>query len=667
MRASHPGQAQPTFDAEHQKDRGAPFVSVAVRVKPVASDTSVIAWAQPRKDASSESEERVLCCDRGCGVVQEYEFSRVFGPEDDNRCLFGDLQSSALVSSVFAGVNETIFAYGQTGSGKTHTIFGTGEEPGLLQYFVREIFEQAEQSPGSTVHVCCYEIFGDALTDLIDTGSFVAQGELRPQDVVFDELFLKTQKYRYQIVHVSCLSTCLELLRTAQENRATGTSSNNATSSRSHAIVHVFVQNPVAIAGSQVHTPEAGNEGACVGALSLVDLAGAEKEYENPSEQGRKTTRLLNASLSSLNRLLRKLQTNSLNESERRQSVLCKCLWEYLRPGCGIALIFCVSSLPRHREATFLTLAMAADSKLIHSRRRAMIFPNMTEEGLRRPSTPGSASSASRASGGRSCASSSAPVTPVRSPMRSRPRSTGAVTPEKYSPARLKASSRYLAHGDEAAFLDGTLVYEDGNASSSAGEAGDSEISHPPARTASKEGNWSSSGCLSAAGSTSTVDSERLRGMNYRRSRSKGAAPRSAKESASEVALDLESATVTGTGSEAELSRLRQELRLTRARSQERIGQVEQGLTRLCAENTLLRTEYETLRALYIRQQKQHIDFWKGPYKTMFVPQERTRSKSREGVDNGHVSSARRKESPVLASTAKASEGLDKTDRKSVV
>ena len=71
------------------------------------------------------------------------------------------------------------------------------------------------------------------------------------------------------------------------------------------------------------------------------------------------------------NRLLRKLQTGSLGESERRlpgctgksgfrsmrvrrrrrawlllrQSVLNKCLWEYLRPGCGIALVFCASPL----------------------------------------------------------------------------------------------------------------------------------------------------------------------------------------------------------------------------------------------------------------------------------------------------------------------------------
>lgn len=55
------------------------------------------------------------------------------------------------------------------------------------------------------------------------------------------------------------------------------------------------------------------------------------EEHENPSEQGRKSARLLNTSLCSLNRLLRKLQEQSddmktlesrqggcLDESERR-------------------------------------------------------------------------------------------------------------------------------------------------------------------------------------------------------------------------------------------------------------------------------------------------------------------------------------------------------------
>merc|ERR1719265_2675480 len=144
-----------------------------------------------------------------------------------------------------------------------------------------------------------------------------------------------------------------------------GTSSYNDRSSRSHAVCQFFIQNGC---------PQDDKHGGSIGALTLVDLAGAEKEHENPSEQGRKSARLLNTSLSSLNRLLRKLQTNSLDESERRQSVLNKCLWEYLRPGCGIALIFCVSPLMKHRVITLSTLAMATDSKLIHNRRRSQVI-----------------------------------------------------------------------------------------------------------------------------------------------------------------------------------------------------------------------------------------------------------------------------------------------------
>ena len=70
---------------------------------------------------------------------------------------------------VFSGVNETLFAYGQTGSGKTHTIFG-GQEHGLLELFVRQIFDRAQRQAEVSVHLCCYEVLGDALTDLVVAG-----------------------------------------------------------------------------------------------------------------------------------------------------------------------------------------------------------------------------------------------------------------------------------------------------------------------------------------------------------------------------------------------------------------------------------------------------------------------------------------------------------------
>jgi len=581
----------PAFSDMARKSRGqereAPFMSVAVRIKPADDGGCVVACAPRQDDGDACTEGQALYCDTGYGTVEEYEFSRVFGPEDNNISLFRDLRGSALVNSIFTGINETLFAYGQTGSGKTHTIFGSGEEPGLLKYFVREVFEKAEQSPASTVHVCCYEVFGDMLTDLIDTTSFIAQGELRPQDVVSDELFLKTQKYQYQIVHVSCLSTCLELLRTACENRSTGTSSCNTSSSRSHAIVHIFVQNPVANVTSQSNcidtVGEASREGAAsddvsVGALTLVDLAGAEKEYENPSDQGRRSTRLLNISLSSLNRLLRKLQTNSLNESERRQSVMCKCLWEYLRPGCGIALIFCVSAMEGHREATLSTLAMAADSRLIHCRRKASVFPALAEAGLHCQQMS--------ASGMRSRTSSPA-SSACATPRRSRPRS--ARRPSRVPVGREEATprTRCKLNWDVAARHMVLTPATDGEDGSRAATE-DSELSHP---LGTKGGSASSSGCLSTAGSSSTVDSERF--SRPHRASTKFSQPKCWQED----------------------------------------------LTKLSAENDLLRTECEMLRAMYARQQRQQIEFWKGSYKSMFVPPERAPRKRISGKIVGNVAS----------------------------
>ncbi|CAJ1387350.1 unnamed protein product [Effrenium voratum] len=346
-----------------------PFVSVAVRIRPSSEEPAAL-WA---------TEKSRVCCNRGF-LLEEYEFSRVFGPEEDNQRLFAQLQGPAITDSIFAGVNETLFAYGQTGSGKTHTIFGSASSPGLLELFVQQVFDTASLRAGSAVHACCYEVLGDSLTDLIDSSALEAEGALCEDDVVHDELFIKTQRCRYQICRVPSAELCLRLLRSAARRRSCGVSSVNGDSSRSHAIVQLFVQNPC-------EPPM-----ASIGTLTLVDLAGSEKEHENPSLHGRKSARLLNTSLCSLNRLLRKLQTGCLDESERRQSVLNKCLWEYLRPGCGIALIFCVNPSLQHRAASLSTLAMATDSKLIHSQRKCQyiqLSPHTPHETIRQvPSSP---------------------------------------------------------------------------------------------------------------------------------------------------------------------------------------------------------------------------------------------------------------------------------------
>ncbi|CAK0860792.1 unnamed protein product [Prorocentrum cordatum] len=537
-------------------------MSVAIRVKPSpgTAPEGIAIWAKPPEEGGAR--QRTICCHRGY-TLEEYEFSRVFGPGDDNEALFHDLQGPALTSSVFAGVNETLFAYGQTGSGKTHTIFGSARERGLLELFVVAFFQRAETCPGSTVHACCYEVLGDALTDLVNPQRLIEQGDLHSEDVVSDELFVKTHLCRYQIVRVTRVETCLDLLHEARANRTEGVSSCNASSSRSHAVVHLFVQNPTG--GVPHQSPEGGSQ-STVGALTLVDLAGTEKEHENPSELGKRTARLLNTSLSSLNRLLRKLQTGSLDGSERRQSVLNKCLWEYLRPGCGIAMIFCVSPLVRHRAITLSTLAMATDSKLIRSQRKSHYIQIPAAQA----SPPG--------------ARAHMQATPSQSPRS----------------ARSSLASPPAARGTE----------------------GRGTPSSAP-RRASSTGASSASGRAQdlSASARSSVASSRLRF-----SASDAASDRpSAKDLESLTELQFEKGCPQTLRDLAlQNTSLRRKLHRVRAKSAERVENAERCREHLGADLAATQRECESLRALFIRQQQQQIAFWTGPFMDMITPKDAT-------------------------------------------
>eukprot|EP00929_Paragymnodinium_shiwhaense_P036500 TRINITY_DN19558_c0_g2_i1.p1 TRINITY_DN19558_c0_g2~~TRINITY_DN19558_c0_g2_i1.p1 ORF type:complete len:831 (+),score=163.55 TRINITY_DN19558_c0_g2_i1:135-2627(+) len=549
-------QPFPSEDIIEEADAEPPLpdVSVAIRIKPCSSKEPVAIWVKPPQEPKTPSKR--VCCHRGY-IVDEYEFSHVLGPGDDNHRLFRELGGQSLTSSVFEGVNETVFAYGQTGSGKTHTIFGSGPEPGLLNYFVGSLFSHARQHAHaeSSLHVCSYEVMGDSLTDLIDPQPLVELGEVKPEDVVFDELFLKTQKYKYRIVRVKSESACLTLLEDARVRRSVGISSCNTTSSRSHAVVHIFVQNP--IAGEDM-----ADAGTCIGCLTLVDLAGAEKEWENPTEHGRKTARVLNTSLSSLNRLLRKLQLGTLDESERRQSVLNKCLWEYLRPGCGIAMIFCISPLATHRAVALSTLAMATDSKHIQSRRESQYVlpaqpsPQSSVKALAESQsqslwqTPGSARGPRSTPCSESARGSSAPATP-----------------------------RTGRQGYKASEATRGSCHSDSSTASRRRQQGRG-VSTPCRRGLLLDGDWSSPTSTGAE-------------MCKRAHASAGQADQAAQQS-----LLWQN------------KQLRRKLHKARAKSEERLQRVSRECEKLDVENQGLRRECEMLRDVFLRQQQQQIAFW---------------------------------------------------------
>jgi len=318
--------------------------NVFIRMRPPIPGTTTVVWK------TNES----VAIDRGT-VIEEYPFNRIF--TEDNLQVFHSLndysmetRNKCLVESVFSGANETIFAYGQTGSGKTHTIFGQDRnEPGLLHMFIQDLFavkwERREESR-TEIHVRCFEIFGESLSDLIEQ-------DLGPET----EVFLKTARYRYQTVRVDSIQNCLDMLYHAEQARTVGESSCNSRSSRSHCVVQ-FEINSLDMHDDYVRDYSKGT-------LTFVDLAGSERATLDTRVTNSKSMRQLNASLASLIRLLRQLQRGELHESERRQSVLNKLIFDYVQPTCGIWLIFCISQAKDHRDHTVSTLQLASDSKNI--------------------------------------------------------------------------------------------------------------------------------------------------------------------------------------------------------------------------------------------------------------------------------------------------------------
>ena len=69
-----------------------------------------------------------------------FTFDTVFDEGMDNSKIYQSTASS-LIHSVMDGFNGTIIAYGQTSSGKTHTMCGSSDQPGIIPYAVKDIFD----------------------------------------------------------------------------------------------------------------------------------------------------------------------------------------------------------------------------------------------------------------------------------------------------------------------------------------------------------------------------------------------------------------------------------------------------------------------------------------------------------------------------------------------
>lgn len=234
------------------------------------------------------------------------------------------------------GYNGTIFAYGQTGCGKSHTMQGPDipldskdrlimAQRGLISRSFDHIFEAISVSTGVQylALVSYLEIYNENIRDLLnpnESSSNLVLKEQPGEGVCVQNLSTHT-------VHNAM--DCERLLAIGTKNRIVGATLMNATSSRSHSIFTISLEQ-ISTSVDENDSQVGGDDDAvCIkkGKLNLVDLAGSERQNKTGATGDRlKEATKINLSLSALGNVISALVDGKTKHVPYRDSKLTRLL-----------------------------------------------------------------------------------------------------------------------------------------------------------------------------------------------------------------------------------------------------------------------------------------------------------------------------------------------------
>jgi len=276
---------------------------------------------------------------------------------------------------VIKGYNGTILAYGQTGSGKTYSMYGpeewngkpvsklTPEEsmehiqhigiiPRCMNYIFREL-----KKPGDNkrwiVKIASIEIYVDAINDLLNfKAKKKDRNSLRIRQLPDGSTFVSGVR------EVECRNNLelMEQITKANGNRTVSATKMNATSSRSHSIVQVFIE-------------QTRRDGSILNSkLNFVDLAGSEKVKKTGAVgQTLREAQKINKTLLTLGSVINALSTGS-KFIPFRDSDLTYLLKDSLGGNTKTNLIICCSPHIWNVNETVSTLKFGTRCKLIKNK-----------------------------------------------------------------------------------------------------------------------------------------------------------------------------------------------------------------------------------------------------------------------------------------------------------
>mmetsp|Transcript_15110 Transcript_15110/g.22260 ORF Transcript_15110/g.22260 Transcript_15110/m.22260 type:complete len:1577 (-) Transcript_15110:1105-5835(-) len=267
-------------------------VQVAIRVRPLlALETGSTQCVEVLKQNYSQNSSPKYPNTVRIGGAKgpAFCFDRAFGGSTSQQELY-DERIRPLVTSCLEGYNATTFAYGQTGSGKTFTMTGPTTSmqddghAGVIPRAIQSLFDQLEEWKERRtdenskyeyeVRIQYLELYGEDIRDLLSVSSNKSNSKLTIRDIGLDEPeVLGATQHK-----VDCADEALVCLARGMLRRVTGPTAMNATSSRSHSILSVMVEQ------SSTSSNKDGHISVLRSKFNFVDLAGSERQKRTKAE-----------------------------------------------------------------------------------------------------------------------------------------------------------------------------------------------------------------------------------------------------------------------------------------------------------------------------------------------------------------------------------------------
>jgi len=283
-----------------------------------------------------------------------YVFDRVFPYSDDQEAVY-KYTGEPLVEQVLAGFNCTIFAFGQTGSGKTYTMQGVDENPGIIPRMVDHLFECIMNPDGFSercefmVRVQYVEIYNEKIRDLLEPGN----ADLRVREHRDKGVYIEDAARPF----IGSPEEVMELMDQGAENRAVTSTNMNDTSSRSHAVFMMLVEQR-----------DIDTEAKKTSKLMLVDLAGSEKVRKTGAVGSvLKEAQNINRSLSCLGQVINCL-TEARSYVPYRDSKLTRLLSDSLGGNSKTCIIVTASPCSFNLEETISTMRFGQRCKRVKNK-----------------------------------------------------------------------------------------------------------------------------------------------------------------------------------------------------------------------------------------------------------------------------------------------------------